>query len=121
MRPDEAGTTGPLRSAWNRPVVAPQKWLNWLPALISIHSGLTLMSFVTQYAHPMVNLLADSVSPRDEIQALGGTVTIDTPIATMSGTTLFDGIFQAKGPGSINPAPDTPFERIRSTPATRSP
>lgn len=63
--------TGPLRSAWNRPVVAPQKWLNWLPALISIHSGLTLMSFVTQYAHPMVNLLADSVSPRDEIQALG--------------------------------------------------
>jgi hypothetical protein len=36
-----------------------------------------------------------------EIQAIGGTVTIDTPIAEVSGNTLFDGIFTAIGPGSV--------------------
>ncbi len=36
-----------------------------------------------------------------EIQAIGGTVTIDTPIAEVSGNTLFDGIFTAIGSGSV--------------------
>jgi hypothetical protein len=36
-----------------------------------------------------------------EIEALSGTVTIDTPIAEMTGNTLFDGIFAAVGPGSV--------------------
>jgi hypothetical protein len=38
----------------------------------------------------------------NEIQALGGTVTIDTPIAELNTatSTLFDGIFQAKGMGA---------------------
>jgi hypothetical protein len=35
-----------------------------------------------------------------EIQCLGGTATIDAPIAEMTGNTLFDGIFAAIGPGS---------------------
>jgi hypothetical protein len=36
------------------------------------------------------------------VQALGGTLTIDTAtIAEKNGNTLFDGIFEAKGPGSI--------------------
>jgi hypothetical protein len=38
----------------------------------------------------------------NDLQALAGTVTIDTKsIAEMTGTTLFDGIFEAKGPGAV--------------------
>ena len=38
----------------------------------------------------------------NDLQALAGTVTIDTKsIAEMDGTTLFDGIFEAKGPGAV--------------------
>jgi hypothetical protein len=38
----------------------------------------------------------------NDLQATGGTVTVDTKsIAEMSGTTLFDGIYQAVGPGSV--------------------
>jgi hypothetical protein len=38
----------------------------------------------------------------NDLQANGGTVTVDTKsIAEMSGTTLFDGIYQAVGPGSV--------------------
>ena len=34
------------------------------------------------------------------LQALGGTVTVDTPIAELEGSTLIDGIFEAKGDGA---------------------
>lgn len=36
------------------------------------------------------------------LQTLGGTITVDTKsIAEMSGTTLFDGIYEAQGPGAV--------------------
>jgi hypothetical protein len=37
----------------------------------------------------------------NDIQALSGTVTIDTPIAELDDTTLFDGIFDAKGSNAL--------------------
>jgi plastocyanin len=38
----------------------------------------------------------------NDLQALAGTVTVDTKsIAEISGNTLFDGIFEAKGPGAV--------------------
>jgi hypothetical protein len=66
----------------------------------AIINGGTLNAFI-QVAGNLTLTGINAVYITNEIQALGGTVTIDTPIATMLGTTLFDGIFQAKGLGSV--------------------
>ncbi len=66
----------------------------------TIVNGGTIDAFIQSEG----NLLftgANGIYITNEIQALSGTVTIDTPIAEMTGTTLFDGIFEAKGPGSV--------------------
>jgi hypothetical protein len=65
----------------------------------SIVNGGTLNAFI-QVEGNLVMTGTNAVYITNEIQALGGTVTIDTPIATMRGSTLFDGIFQAKGLGA---------------------
>jgi Domain of unknown function (DUF4214) len=44
---------------------------------------------------------ANGVYITSEIQAVGGTVTIDAPIAELINNTLTDGIFDAIGPGSV--------------------
>jgi hypothetical protein len=59
-----------------------------LDAFFSVEGNLTLTG-------------TNGVYITSEIEALGGTVTIDTPIAEMTGNTLFDGIFAAVGPGSV--------------------
>ncbi len=66
----------------------------------AIINGGTLNAFI-QVEGTLTLTGTNAVYITNEIQALGGTVTIDTPIATMSGTTLFDGIFQAKGLGAV--------------------
>ena len=66
----------------------------------AIINGGTLNAFI-QVEGNLVMTGTNAVYITNEIQALGGTVTIDTPIATMRGTTLFDGIFQAKGLGAV--------------------
>jgi hypothetical protein len=65
-----------------------------------IVNGGTLNAFI-QVAGTLTLTGTNSVYITNEIQALGGTVTIDAPIAEMTGTTLFDGIFAAVGPGSV--------------------
>ena len=59
-----------------------------LDAFFSVEGNLTLTG-------------TNGVYITSEIEALSGTVTIDTPIAEMTGNTLFDGIFAAVGPGSV--------------------
>ena len=63
--------SGPFRAAWMRPGSAPARWSEWLPALISLHLILSLMSFVTQYANPLVVIAATSVPTGYSDQALG--------------------------------------------------
>ena len=45
--------SGPLRAAWARPATA--RLVDLLPALLSLTFMLTVLSFITAYAHPFVN------------------------------------------------------------------
>jgi hypothetical protein len=65
----------------------------------SIVNAGTVDGFI-QSAGTLTMTGTNAVYITNDIQALGGTVTIDTPIAEITGTTLFDGIFQAVGPGA---------------------
>lgn len=80
--------SGPLRSAWSRPG-APRKWLHWLPALLSLHMTLTLMSFVTQYAHPLVVTFASQPSAADNQDQALGAVSILFQTALLMGWILY--------------------------------
>jgi hypothetical protein len=64
----------------------------------SIVNAGTVDGFI-QSAGTLTMTGTNAVYITNDIQALGGTVVIDTPIAEITGTTLFDGIFQAVGPG----------------------
>lgn len=46
---------GPLRSAWAR-AGTPRGWRAWLPPLISLAYILSVITFITAYAHPLINL-----------------------------------------------------------------
>ncbi len=45
--------TGPLRAAWHRPAVEGGRWVDGLPAVLSLAVLLSLLTFFTQYAHPI--------------------------------------------------------------------
>jgi hypothetical protein len=61
----------------------------------------TLNAFI-QVSGDLLMTGTNGIYITNEIQALGGTITIDTKtIAEMTGNTLFDGIFEAKGPGAV--------------------
>jgi hypothetical protein len=66
----------------------------------AIINGGTLNAFLL-VAGTLTLTGTNAVYITNEIQALGGTVTIDTPIAPMTGTTLYDGIYAAIGSGSV--------------------
>jgi hypothetical protein len=53
--------TGPFVSAWKR-AKPPEGWTEWLPILMSLTLGLSLMTFVFQYASPLV-VVSASVKP----------------------------------------------------------
>jgi len=61
--------TGPLRAAWRRADVL-QGWAYQLPMILSLTSLLSLFTFFTQYANPIVHSIADIQAP-DEVQSLG--------------------------------------------------
>src|SRR5258708_31339947 len=63
--------SGPFRGAWRRPGAEPGRWSEWLPALVSLLLVLSLMSFITQYANPLVVLAATTVPSDYPDQALG--------------------------------------------------
>ena len=49
--------TGPLRAAWRRPSpLAGRTWISWLPILLSLTFTWSLLTFMTQFAHPFVDL-----------------------------------------------------------------
>jgi hypothetical protein len=65
--------SGPLRAAWRRPA-PPAGWLAYVPLLLSLTYTLSLLTLLTQYAHPFVNpLAAQDNFPGDpnQAQALG--------------------------------------------------
>ena len=66
----------------------------------AILNGGTLSGFF-QVEGTLLLTGTNSVYIRNEIQALGGSVTINAPIADIRGTTLIDGYFDAKGAGAI--------------------
>jgi len=61
--------TGPLRAAWRRTDV-PRSWAYQLPMILSLTSLLSLFTFFTQYANPIVHSIADKQGPA-ELQWLG--------------------------------------------------
>jgi hypothetical protein len=71
--------TGTLRAAWRRKGAgASQNWAAWIPVLLSLVSTFSLLTFMSQYAHPYVNGLSTwadmrRFSSNDEFfrQALG--------------------------------------------------
>jgi hypothetical protein len=66
-----------------------------------ILNGGTLNAFI-QSSGNLLLTGTNGIYITNAVQALGGTVTIDTSsIAEMTGNTLFDGIFWAKGPGAV--------------------
>jgi plastocyanin len=67
----------------------------------SIVNGGTINGFL-QVEGNLLLTGTNGVYITNDLQALAGTVTIDTKsIAEMSGNVLFDGIFEAKGPGAV--------------------
>jgi hypothetical protein len=66
-----------------------------------ILNGGTLKAFI-QSSGNLLLTGTNGIYITNAVQALQGTITIDTSsIAEMDGNTLFDGIFEAKGPGAI--------------------
>jgi hypothetical protein len=66
-----------------------------------IINGGTLNAFI-QSSGSLLMTGTNGIYITNAVQALGGTITIDTSsIAEMTGNTLFDGIFDAKGPGAV--------------------
>ena len=61
--------TGPLRAAWRRTDV-PRSWAYQLPMILSLTSLLSLFTFFTQYANPIVHSMADKQGP-EALQSLG--------------------------------------------------
>jgi hypothetical protein len=55
--------TGTLRAAWRRQLGPAQGWAAWTPILLSMLSTLSLLAFMSQYAHPFVNGLSTWASP----------------------------------------------------------
>jgi plastocyanin len=66
----------------------------------AIQNGGTLNAFF-QVAGTLLLTGTNSVYISNEIQALGGTVTINAPIAEFGAGVLFDGFFDAHGSGSV--------------------
>jgi hypothetical protein len=62
--------SGPFVAAWKRST-PPARWSEWLPLLLSLALTLSLMTFVTQYASPLVVLSASIKPLRFHDQALG--------------------------------------------------
>jgi len=63
--------SGPWRAAWLRPPTEqPKNLVQLLPMLVSLAYVLSILTFFTQYANPIVKSWADKQTP-DEIQALG--------------------------------------------------
>ena len=63
--------SGPWRAAWLRPQAhQPEKLLRLLPMLVSLAYILSILTFFTQYANPIVNSWADKQTPQPQ-QALG--------------------------------------------------
>ncbi|MAG35804.1 MAG: hypothetical protein CL878_06120 [Dehalococcoidia bacterium] len=59
---------GPLRTAWQR--TAPvHGWLGWLPPLLSLTFMLSILTFMTQFAHPLVNPWATFEELRSEARS----------------------------------------------------
>ncbi|MEA2736984.1 MAG: hypothetical protein QOH05_291, partial [Acetobacteraceae bacterium] len=66
----------------------------------TIVNGGTLNAFIQALGNVLLTG-TNGLYITNDLQALGGTVTVDTTsIAEMTGTTLFDGIFEAKGAGA---------------------
>jgi hypothetical protein len=63
--------SGPWRAAWLRPPTQqPENLVQLLPMLVSLAYVLSILTFFTQYANPIVNSWADKQTPQPQ-QALG--------------------------------------------------
>ncbi len=56
--------SGPARASWNRWKEAPKNILEWLPTCLSITFTISVISFITQFAHP-VRLTAFGIRPQE--------------------------------------------------------
>jgi hypothetical protein len=64
--------SGPWRAAWLRPPIQqPGNLVQLLPMLVSLAYVLSILTFFTQYASPIVTSWADKQTPLQEMQELG--------------------------------------------------
>ncbi len=56
--------SGPFRSAWQRPGGIGTHFRDWLPAALSLTFTVSVLSFITQFAHP-VRITAAGARPQD--------------------------------------------------------
>jgi hypothetical protein len=64
--------SGPLRATWLRPPTQqPGNLVQLLPMLVSLAYVLSILTFFTQYASPIVKSWADKQTPLQEMQELG--------------------------------------------------
>jgi Tol biopolymer transport system component len=61
--------SGPLRTAWRRPPLATRGWIALLPMLLSLAFVLSLLTFLTMYAHPFVDTWAAKQGGSDEVRS----------------------------------------------------
>src|SRR5207249_3770626 len=78
--------SGPFVAAWKRRE-SPARWAEWLPVLFSLTLSLSLMTFVTQYANPLV-VISAAVKPLRFHDQVIGAVSIMLQTAILMGWLL---------------------------------
>ncbi len=79
--------SGPLRAAWRRPEPA-TAWATQVPVLLALTLTLSVLTFFTMYAHPLVHPAAGAGSPHAGSETMGvAGILLQTGL--LMGTTLF--------------------------------
>ncbi len=82
--------SGPLRAAWRKTAPdASARWVTLLPPLLALTSILSLLTFFTQYANPIVTSRADVEFNPDGLNETLGAVSITLQAAITMGVVLF--------------------------------
>jgi hypothetical protein len=76
--------TGPLRAAWQRRDARSPGWAALAPALLALTYTLSLLTFFTQYAHPIIRVRVDELGLGEII----GVVSIELQSALLMGIVL---------------------------------
>ncbi|MEW5985115.1 MAG: hypothetical protein AB1791_00610 [Chloroflexota bacterium] len=80
--------SGPWRAGWlRRNEESIRGWRGWLPILFSITFAFSILSFISQYAHPLVRIEATRIPPTDASQIIGA-VSIMLQTALLMGAVL---------------------------------